>query len=141
MFPIRISTEVEALLGESTTVFPHSLTGRKRSTSPAFETPLPRLHSSPGDLGETHVSDVISELALLADPSSVPQLNHDLSGHLVLSPPEAAVAALVIANMKMRDILDRSPLREDETLEFLATLVTERVITITREDLTGPHPN
>jgi hypothetical protein len=102
------------------------LPATKRGTS------LPRLHSSPGDLGDTNVSDVVSELAQLADPSSVPMLNHALSDHLKLSPPEAAVARLVDSHLRMRDILDMSPLREDETLQFLASLIVRRVVTITR---------
>jgi hypothetical protein len=73
---------------------------------------------------------VISALARLADPASIPQLNHDLSGELKLSPPEACVATLVDAHLSMRAILDMSPLREDDTLQLLANLVTKGVVTI-----------
>jgi hypothetical protein len=106
-----------------------TLSSRTRRSRVAADAPLPRLYSSP-DLGETNVSDVISELALLADPCSTLRLNRLMSDGLELSPPEALVATLVGANMSMGEILSMSPFREDETLQFLADLVTNGVVSV-----------
>jgi hypothetical protein len=100
-----------------------------------------RLRSSYSDedlIGETGVSDLIADLARLADPLCVPRLNRALSRNEVLSPPEAFVASLVDANMNMQAILDMSPLREDDTLRFLARLVEKGIITLTQAE-PGPR--
>ena len=88
--------------------------------------------SSPAEevTGLTGVSDVIAELARLSDPSCVPRLKHELSRKDVLSPPERFVASLVDSNKTMKRILDMSPLREDDTLRFLAGLVQKGLLSV-----------
>ena len=126
---------MEATPLETDAVEPAPATHRRptlRASAPTVDAPLPRFHSSPGDLGETQASDVIAQLALLADPSSILRLNHDFAGRLKLSPPEVALATLVDANFNMRKILEMSPLREDDTYQLLASLVTRRVVTVAK---------
>ncbi len=81
--------------------------------------------------GETGVSDVIVELARLSDTRRIPRLMRDLAhASSPLSQPEAFIASMVGTNLSIQAILDMSPMGEDETLRFLARLVTDRVITV-----------
>jgi hypothetical protein len=103
---------------------------------------LARLESSPDlndddwdEAGEpaqtTGVSDVVAELARLSDPARIPRLNADVVGLTRgLSQPEAFIASLVGTNLSIQAILDMSPMGEDETLRFLARLITDRVISL-----------
>jgi hypothetical protein len=78
----------------------------------------------------TGVSDVVGELARLANPSCSPYLNRPVSGDDVLTPPEAFIASLVEAKMPMQTLIDMSPMPEDATVRFLATLVEKGIVSL-----------
>jgi hypothetical protein len=91
---------------------------------------LPRLQSSADLEGSatTLITDVVAELAHLAKPTSRPRLNAEV-GSIVLSPEEGVVVSLMLADLDLGSIVKRSPLSEDETLKFIARLVTLGLVT------------
>ena len=91
---------------------------------------LPRLGSIPDT--ETNVSDMVSEIALLSDPTSMPRITGGTT--VDLSPQETLLVTLVTANMSVQAITDVSPLGEEETLRVLTSLVRTGVITVVKSD-------
>jgi hypothetical protein len=102
-----------------------------RGSIPGNEEGLAVLSVEPEETtGLTGVSDVIVDLARLSDPACVPRLKHQLSRKDALSPPERFVASLVDSKQNMKRILDMSPLREDDTLRFLAGLIQKGLLSV-----------
>ena len=90
---------------------------------------LPQVYGS-DDSAETALNDVVRQLALLADPLSVPVLVRPVGPADGVAPQEAYVASLLGAAMTVQEIVDVSPLSEDETIRFLARLVTAGIVSI-----------
>ena len=88
---------------------------------------LPSATSWHDDSADTNVSDVVGDLARLADPTSTPRASQVVS--LTLEPAESWMLAVVRLGMCVQAILDISPLPEDETLRLLARLIGKRVVT------------
>ena len=79
----------------------------------------------------TDVSDVVTDLARLADVMSVPRMSAGATDvPRLLAPAESWMCAIVQLGMCVQGILDMSPLEEDETLRILARLVGLRVVTL-----------
>ena len=78
----------------------------------------------------TDVSDVVADLALLANGMSVPRIMSPLKLARELDPEELWMCRMVRVGMCVQGILDLSPLDEDETLRILARLVGLRVVTL-----------
>jgi hypothetical protein len=74
------------------------------------------------------MSSVVRELALLSDPLSVPILARPIGHADGLAPQEAYVASLLGATMTVQMIVDVSPMNEDETMRFLARLVSAGIV-------------
>jgi hypothetical protein len=89
---------------------------------------LPRFGSIPDGGMETSVSDVVSDLARIADMSTVPRLREPI-GRSDLAPQETWMVNVVKLGMCVQGILDMSPLGDEETLRLLARLVSTRVVT------------
>jgi hypothetical protein len=103
------------------------------STERLSEGGVPRLHSdSVAEFTATNVSDLVSELARLWDPSSVPRMTRPVSAADRLAPPEAFVASLVSNDISLQTLVDLSPMQEDATLRCLARLVTSRIVALHR---------
>jgi len=79
---------------------------------------------------ETDVNSIVTELARLSVDGSVPSLRRPLTRDEKLTPPEAYIVSLMDGGMSVRAILDVSPMLEDETLRFLANLVTNGLVTL-----------
>jgi hypothetical protein len=77
----------------------------------------------------TDVSEIVPELAQLSNPSNVPKLKRQLSDGDVVSAPEAYIVSLIESSMSLQAILDVSPMKEDQTLRFLARLITSGLVT------------
>lgn len=90
---------------------------------------LPQVYSA-DDSAETALNDVVRQLALLADPLSVPVLARPIGPADGVAPQEAYVASLLGEAMTVQEIIDVSPLSEDETVRFLARLVTARIVSV-----------
>jgi hypothetical protein len=84
---------------------------------------LPQIYAAE-ESGETAMSEVVRQLALLSDPLSVPILTHPIGPEDGLEPQEAYLASLLGTNMTVQMIVDVSPLSEDETVRVLARFVT-----------------
>jgi hypothetical protein len=90
-----------------------------------------RESSVPAGSGEnTGVSSVVSELARLADRECVPRITRDLREAATPSQPEALVVSLLGDDVTLGAILEMSPLKEDDTLRFLARLVTDGFVAL-----------
>jgi hypothetical protein len=76
---------------------------------------------------ETHVSDVMGDLARLADGSGTPRLRGAIEWN-ELDQSEAWAVSLVAAGFTVQAIQEMSPLDEDSTTELLAKLITSRTI-------------
>lgn len=81
------------------------------------------------DIIETHVSDVMGDLARLADGSGTPKLRGAIEWN-DLEQAEAWAVSLITAGFTVAAIQQMSPLDEDATTELLAKLVTTRTITM-----------
>jgi hypothetical protein len=81
------------------------------------------------DIIETHVSDVMGDLARLADGSGTPHLRGAIEWN-ELNQSEAWAVSLVAAGFTVQAIHEMSPLDEDRTTEILAQLVESRTIMI-----------
>ena len=79
------------------------------------------------DIIETHVSDVMGDLARLADGSGTPRLRGAIEWN-ELGETEAWAVSLVAAGFTVEAIHEMSPLDEDRTTELLAQLITSRTI-------------
>jgi hypothetical protein len=79
------------------------------------------------DIIETHVSDVMGDLAKLADGTGTPRLRGAIEWN-ELSETEAWAVSLVAQGFTLQAIQQMSPLDEDATTELLAKLVTTRTI-------------
>jgi hypothetical protein len=79
------------------------------------------------DIIETHVSDVMGDLAKLADGTGTPRLRGAVEWN-ELSETEAWAVSLVAQGFTLEAIQRMSPLDEDATTELLAKLVTTRTI-------------
>lgn len=79
------------------------------------------------DIIETHVSDVMGDLARLADGSGTPRLRGAVEWN-ELDESEAWAVSLVAAGFTVQAIQAMSPLEEDRTTELLAKLITSRTI-------------
>jgi hypothetical protein len=94
---------------------------------------IPRLDSM-SDTRETAshtgVSDVVGDLARLANVMSVPRIVDVTGGRVSLDPSESWMLSIVRLGMCVQGILDMSPLEDDETLHILARLVGLRLVTI-----------
>jgi hypothetical protein len=77
----------------------------------------------------TDVSEIVPELAQLSKLSNVPKLTRPLSANDITTVPEAHIVALIETSMSVQAILDESPLREEQTLRFLARLITSGLLT------------
>lgn len=97
--------------------------------APRRTTTMPQVYSA-DDPGETALNEIVRELARLSDPLSVPVLARPIEPDDCLGPQEAYIASLVGESMTVQSIVDVSPLEEDETVRFLARLVTKRLVTI-----------
>jgi hypothetical protein len=81
-------------------------------------------------VSQTDVSDVVGQLARLSIPSSVPKLKRELTPDDMVTPPEAYILSLMGCAMNIQAIVDVSPMPEDDTLHFLARLVTNGLVTL-----------
>lgn len=79
------------------------------------------------DIIETHVSDVMGDLARLADGRGFLRLRGAVEWS-ELDQEEAWAVSLVIAGFTVEAIHAMSPLDEDTTMELLAKLITSRTI-------------
>lgn len=79
------------------------------------------------DIIETDVSDVVGDLARLADGSGTPRLRGAVEWN-ELDESEAWAVSLVSAGFTVQAIHQMSPLDEDATTELLAKLITSRTI-------------
>ena len=89
---------------------------------------LPRFGSIPDGMMETSVSEVVSDLARIADMGTVPRVREPLQC-AALAPQETWMMDVVKLGMCVQGILDMSPLSDEETLRLLASLVSTRVVT------------
>ncbi len=99
---------------------------------------LPRFGSIP-DYGATDVSEVVTDLARLADMSTVPRLVEDTSW-AELDDAQAWMVDVVRLGMCVQAILDMSPLGEEETLRVLAALVGKGIVTCAPHVMTPRGP-
>ncbi len=90
---------------------------------------LPQIYGS-DDSAETALNDIVRQLAFLADPLSVPVLVRPIGPADGVAPQEAYVASLLGEAMTVQMITDVSPMSEDETIRFLARLVTAGIVTV-----------
>jgi hypothetical protein len=79
------------------------------------------------DIIETNVSDVMGDLARLADGTGTPHLRGAIEWN-ELGQAEAWAVSLVAAGFTVKAIQEMSPLDEDRTTELLAQLITSRTI-------------
>jgi hypothetical protein len=77
----------------------------------------------------TDVNPIVPELAPLSNLSNVPKLKRKLSAGDVASAPEAYIVSLIENSMSLQAILDVSPMKEEQTLHFLARLITSGLVT------------
>jgi hypothetical protein len=76
------------------------------------------------------MTDVVGDLARLSSLSSVPQVKRPIGRDIDLTPHEAYVASLIGTGVDIATVVRMSPLPEDQTLQFLARLVTLGLITV-----------
>lgn len=81
------------------------------------------------DIVETHVSDVVFDLARLTQGSTKPRLRGAVEWNELAS-DEAWLVSLVTSGFTVDAIQAMSPLDEETTTELLAKLVTSRTITL-----------
>jgi hypothetical protein len=93
---------------------------------PRGEHGLPRLGSIP-DGATTGVSDLVSMLARISDPGSLPRLKRPYV-EVQREPAEALLITFIQDNMTVQAIVGMSPLGEESTLRILAKLVIEGTI-------------
>jgi hypothetical protein len=86
----------------------------------------------------TDVSAIVPELAQLSNLSNVPKLKRQLSAGDVASAPEAYIVSLIENAMSLQAILDVSPMKEEQTLHFLARLITSGLVTWAHVGAGGP---
>jgi hypothetical protein len=102
------------------------------STEATAQQALPRLGSAPDNESgtSTFLSEVCGELARLSDRQSVPRLTRLVTADVPLTPEESFILSLVGTNISVANVVQRSPLTEDETLHFLARMITTGLIEI-----------
>jgi hypothetical protein len=120
-----------AVVEEITAVFePEPKSGRRPLLTPVSSEPLIQdIDDGRDSVTETDVSDVVCQLARLSIPSSVPKLKRELTPNDIVTPPEAYILSLMGCAMSIQAIVDVSPMPEDETLHFVARLVTNGLVT------------
>jgi hypothetical protein len=99
---------------------------------PSADEALPRLQSAPDRDGSstTLMTAVVSELARLSQLASVPELSCPLGREIEMTPAEAYVASLMSRDTDLATLLQMSPLQEEETLRFLARLITHGLLVL-----------
>jgi hypothetical protein len=107
----------------------HSRTLRAGPPPPSRRPTLPQLYEAEPS-GETKMTEVVRQLARLSDPTSVPVLTRPIGVADGLGPQEAYVASLLGETMTVQMIVDVSPMSEDETVRFLARLVTTGIVSL-----------
>src|SRR5262249_34950401 len=109
---------------------PPSTTQQMIFAPPAQTPPLLYRPERPRDRGSmTDVSEIIPGLAQLSKLSNIPKLTRVLSGNDIATVPEAYIVSLIETSMSVQAILDLSPMREEQTLRFLARLVASGLVT------------
>jgi hypothetical protein len=88
---------------------------------------LPRFGSIP-DHGTTEVNEVVTDLARLANMSTVPRLVEPIEW-ADLDATQSWMVDVVKLGMCVQAILDMSPVGDEETLRVLAALVGKGVVT------------
>jgi hypothetical protein len=91
--------------------------------------PLPSVVDSRTRDSVTEENEIVPELAHLSNFWNIPKLKRPLSRSDVASPSEAYVVSLIETSMSVQAILDVSPMGEEQTLRFLADLITSGVVT------------
>lgn len=110
----------------SSSRFPPSSGPGAAPSADAAPTPLPRLQSSPDldAMTTTKFSEVAEDLGRLADRTSVPVVTAAVDVEVSLTAEEAFILSLVGTGLSVDALIKRSPLSEDDTLQFLIRLVT-----------------
>jgi hypothetical protein len=113
-------------LTDCTDAFESGISVVSAPTPPPSSGVLPRLHTSPDREGSatTLMTDLVEDLARLSNLFAIPRLTRPVDRSVSLTPREAYVASLIGRDVSLATLLDLSPMSEDDTLHFLARLIT-----------------
>jgi hypothetical protein len=105
-------------------------TQRPEPTASAYALTVARAAlDSIAEVAETNVSDLVTNLARLSNPDSVPRLCGAVDW-TNLTAVEGWLVSIVTQGMPLAMILETSPYGEDETLAVLARLIGGRIVTL-----------